>query len=40
MTGASDLDRLAESEDPETQRAATWWLHQGPAIHDHDKPRR
>ncbi len=40
MTGAPELDRLAESEDPETQRAATWWLHQGPAIHDHDKPRR
>ena len=36
MAGAPELTDLAKSEDPETQRAAHWWLSQGPAIHDED----
>lgn len=36
MAGAPELAGLAESEDPETQHGARWWLRQGPAIHDQD----
>jgi hypothetical protein len=36
MAGAPELDVLAKSDDPETQRGALWWLTQGPAIHDPD----
>lgn len=36
MAGAPELAALAESEDPDTQRGARWWLSQGSAIHDDD----
>lgn len=36
MAGAPEITLLAGHEDPDTQRAATWWLEQGPAIHDRD----
>ena len=34
--GRRSWRRFAESEDPETQRGARWWLAQGPAIQDPD----
>ena len=40
MAGAPELKVLAESEDPETQRGARWWLGQGTAIHDSDVVRQ
>lgn len=36
MAGAPDLAAFADSEDPETQRGARWWMGQGTAIHDSD----
>ncbi|GAA4380215.1 hypothetical protein [Nocardioides caricicola] len=39
MAGAPELGELADHPDPETQRAAKWWLTQGPAIHDADVAR-
>jgi hypothetical protein len=36
MAGAPELASFADSEDPETQRGAHWWMHQGTAIHDAD----
>ena len=39
MAGAPQLKVLAESDDPETQRGARWWLNQGSAIHDDDMAR-
>ena len=36
MAGAPELTSLADSDDPETCRAAKWWIAQGKAIHDPD----
>jgi hypothetical protein len=36
MAGASELELLAKSDDPETVAGAQWWMSQGPAIHDAD----
>lgn len=40
MAGAPELGALVASEDAETQRAARWWMKQGPAIHDSDVARQ
>lgn len=39
MAGAPELAELADSDDPETCRAAKWWISQGKAIHDPDGAR-
>lgn len=36
MAGSKELAKLAESDDPDTQRGASWWLSRGPAILDAD----
>lgn len=36
MQGASELKALAEHDQQDIRRAASWWLERGPAIHDAD----
>lgn len=36
MAGAPELAGFADSDDPETQRGARWWMSRGCALHDGD----